>query len=65
MRKEIIKSKGIDGKKYVTLPLDEWNGLKETLYLLSNPNNAKELLESIAELNAGRGIERELIEVKQ
>lgn len=46
----------------VILPQSEFEGLKETLYLLSNPANAKHLLDSIAELNAGKGIERELID---
>lgn len=46
----------------VILPQSELEGLKETLYLLSNPANAKHLLDSIAELDAGKGIERELIE---
>lgn len=37
-------------------------GLKETAYLLSNPVNAKELLRAIAEANAGKFIEGELID---
>jgi antitoxin YefM len=40
----------------VVLPLKDWEGMEETLYLLSNPNNAAFLRESIAELNAGKGI---------
>lgn len=46
----------------VVLPQSELEGLKETLYLLSNPANAKHLLDSIAELDAGKGVERELID---
>jgi antitoxin YefM len=41
----------------VVLPLKDWEGMEETLYLLSNPNNAKMLLDSIAELNAGKEAE--------
>lgn len=45
----------------VIMPLSEWEGMKETLYLLSTPANAEHLRESIAELEAGGGTERELI----
>jgi antitoxin YefM len=41
----------------VVLPLKDWQGMEETLYLLGNPNNARFLKDSIAELNAGREIE--------
>jgi hypothetical protein len=37
-------------------------GSKETAYLLSSPVNAKELLSAIAEANAGKFIEGELID---
>ena len=46
----------------VILPQSELEGLKETFYLLSNPANTKHLLDSIAEINAGKGIERESID---
>jgi len=46
----------------VILPQSELEGLKETLHLLSNPENAKMLLDSIAELDAGKFTERELID---
>jgi len=36
--------------------------MNETEYLLRSENNRKHLLKSIAELRAGRGTERELIE---
>lgn len=64
MGKPVIKSRGTDGKKYVTMQVEEWRGMQETLYLLSNPDNAKILLASIAEMNKGRGIERELVNVE-
>jgi antitoxin YefM len=44
------------------LSLDDYKSLEETAYLLRSPNNARRLLESIAELEAGQGIERDLIE---
>lgn len=46
----------------VVLPLAELEGLRETLYLLSIPANAERLLKSIGELDAGKGVERDLIE---
>ncbi|MGZ8216606.1 type II toxin-antitoxin system Phd/YefM family antitoxin [Methylomagnum sp.] len=45
----------------VMISLDDYNALEETAYLLSNPVNARRLLESIAELESGGGAERELI----
>ena len=46
----------------VMISQSEWDSIQETLYLLSSPANAKALLESIAELDAGKGEEHELIE---
>lgn len=46
----------------VMISLEDYNSLKETAYLLRSPRNAKRLLEAIAELESGRGIERELME---
>ncbi len=46
----------------VVMPLSEWEGMQETLHLLSSPANAERLRASIAEADAGRLSERELIE---
>ena len=46
----------------VIAALSEWEGMKETLYLLGNPVNAEHLLASIADCDAGRSFERGLIE---
>jgi antitoxin YefM len=46
----------------VMLSLDDFNSLEETAYLLRSPRNARRLLESIAELEEGRGKERQLTE---
>ena len=46
----------------VIVSLADWEGMKETSYLLSSPANVERLLESIAELDAGKGIERDLID---
>jgi antitoxin YefM len=44
------------------LSLEDYEALNETAYLLRNPRNAKRLLESIEELETGKGLERELVE---
>jgi len=46
----------------VMMSLEDYNGMQETTYLLRSPENARSLLESIAELEAGNGTERKLIE---
>ena len=46
----------------VVLPLAELAGLRETLHLLSSPVNAERIFRSMAELDAGSGIEHSLIE---
>ena len=50
------------GEAVVVVSLDAWNSINETLHLLSNPQNAERLRQSIAELDANTGSERELIE---
>ncbi len=45
------------GKPVVMIDLDDWNAIQETMYLLSSPNNAKRLMESIVDADAGRLIE--------
>lgn len=50
------------GEGVVMISQSEWDSIQETMYLLASPRNAKRLLESIAELDAGKGEERELIE---
>lgn len=46
----------------VMVSLDDWNAMEETLHLLSSKKNAERLRESIAQLEAGKGVERELIQ---
>lgn len=50
------------GEQVVFMPLDEYNSWKETLYLLGNPANAEHLRRSIAEAQAGKAEERELVD---
>lgn len=49
-------------KPVVMISLEDFQALEETAYLLRSPKNANRLLESIAELQAGRGSEKELVE---
>ena len=44
----------------VMLSLDDFNALEETSYLLRSPANARRLLQSIADLEQGRGKVRKL-----
>ena len=44
----------------VIVTLSDWEGMKETLYLLSTPANSEHLRASIAELDAGHGVEHKL-----
>ena len=46
----------------VMMSLEDYQALEETAYLLRSPKNARRLLESVAELEAGGGTERELLE---
>ena len=46
----------------VMMSLEDFEALEETAYLLRSPKNTRRLIESIAELENGKGTERELIE---
>jgi len=50
------------GKPVVMVSLEDWASMDETTYLLSSPENARRLRESIRRLNEGKGAVRELIE---
>jgi len=50
------------GEQIVLMSLSEFNAWQETVYLLSNPANAARLRRSIAEAQAGKTSEHELIE---
>lgn len=45
----------------VMLSLTDYEALNETAYLLRSPRNAKRLMASLAELEAGEGQERSLL----
>lgn len=46
----------------VMLSLEDYKALEETAYLLRTPANVRRLLSSVAQLNAAKGVERELTE---
>ena len=49
-------------RSVVMLSLEDFHALEETAYLLRSPKNARRLLDSINELDAGGGTERALQE---
>ncbi len=51
-----------DDKNVVIISLEEYNNLKENLYIMSNPKNYSRLLESKRQLETGNFKEHELIE---
>lgn len=46
----------------VIMSLEDYTALQETAYLLRSPINTKRLIESIAQLENGKGTERELFD---
>lgn len=51
-----------DDKNVVIISLEEYNNLKENLYIMSNPKNYSRLIESKRQLETGKFKEHELIE---
>ncbi len=60
-RTEVVVSRR-NGESVVMMALSEFEGWKETVYLLSNPANARHLADSIAELDAGGSAEHALLD---
>lgn len=50
------------GKAVVLVSLDEWNAMNETLHVLGTASNARRLLESIAQADAGLLEEHSLVD---
>ena len=44
----------------VMLSLEDFQAMEETAYLLRNPANARRLMSAVAQLGAGKGVERKL-----
>jgi antitoxin YefM len=49
-------------RSVVMMSLEDYVALEETAFLLRSPQNTQRLIESIAELESGRGVERNLAE---
>jgi len=49
-----------NARSVVMISLDDYQALEEKTHLLRSPKNAARLLESIAELESGGGVERKL-----
>lgn len=47
-------------RSVVMLSLEDFKALEETAYLLRTPANAKRIFAAAAQLNAGKGVERNL-----
>ena len=48
----------------VMISLEDYRSMEETAYLLRSPKNARRLLESIGQLEQGKGAEKSLIEAE-
>lgn len=46
----------------VLMSLEDFASFEETRYLLGSPENSKRLLKAVEELDAGKGVEKALIE---
>jgi antitoxin YefM len=60
-REPVIITKKND-MSVVMMSLEEYEALQETAHLLRSPRNARRLLDSMNELDDGKGTEREIIE---
>lgn len=50
------------GTSMVVMSEEEYEAMQETLHLLASPANAARIMASIAELDAGKGVEHRLSE---
>ena len=60
-RSPIIVTRKSSGS-VVIMSLEDFESLEETAYLLRSPKSARSLLESILQLERGKGSERKLLE---
>lgn len=51
-----------NGKPAIVMSLEDSRSFEETAYLMASPRNAARLNEAIAEIDAGRTIEHDLVE---
>ena len=45
-------------RSVVMMSLDDYEALEETAYLIRSPKNVRRLIQSVAELESGMGVER-------
>jgi antitoxin YefM len=57
----IITRNGDNERSVVMLSLEDFQALEETAYLVRSPANVRRLLNAIAQLESGGGVERELV----
>ena len=60
-REEVVVTR-VGHDPVVIVSLSDYESLKETAYLLRSPENARRLLTSIDRLEAGDGVQHELLE---
>ena len=58
----LIITRNGEQQAVVMLSLEDYKALEETAYLLRSPANAQRLLAATAQLNAGQGQSRSLVE---
>ena len=51
-----------NGRPAVIMSLEDFKSYEETAYLMSSPKNAERLSQSIAEIEAGKSTQHEIIE---
>lgn len=60
--KELLVTTRGNKNNVVVMSQEDFEGIQETLYLLSSPKNAEKLMESIHQYNSGQAEEKELQE---
>ena len=51
-----------NGKPAIVMSLEDFKAYEETAYLMASPKNAERLNQAIAEVEAGKTVQRELVE---
>jgi len=51
-----------NGKPAVVMSLEDYQSFEETAYLMASPENARRLNQAIAEVEAGKIVQRDMIE---
>ncbi|MGB5407902.1 MAG: type II toxin-antitoxin system prevent-host-death family antitoxin [Thiogranum sp.] len=51
-----------NGKPAIVMSLEDFKAYEETAYLMASPKNAERLNQAIAEVEAGKAVQRELLE---